>query len=210
MTELVPLSRSYTATAGAPTIGAVDAEIFGRRYFAACMSCAFCHDGCCAHGVDVDERVAAAILAQADRIEAVVAVPRSEWFDGPFEPDVDAPGGGTRRTAVRNGYCVFHDAKGRGCLLHAYAVTTGQDYHDLKPMVSTLFPVTFGDGALLLSDELEDGTLVCAGAGPTAYQAARPELAFYFGDALVRELDEIAERWPAPNVERAYLATVPS
>jgi hypothetical protein len=201
MTEPLRLSRPYTAGGGAPTIGAVDPAIFSRRYFAACMSCSFCHDGCCAHGVDVDEHVFVAILEQADRIEPVVGVPRAEWFAGPSEPDSDAPGGATRRTAVRDGYCVFHDAKGRGCLLHAYALSTGQDYHLLKPMVSTLFPVTFGDGALLLSDELEDGTLVCGGAGPTAYEAARSELAFYFGDDLVRELDRLAPAYAAPNVE---------
>jgi hypothetical protein len=192
MTTLVPLSRPYTAIAGAPTVAAVDPAIFVRRYFAACMSCTFCGDGCCAHGVDVDAPVMAAIVAQADRIEAVVGVPRSDWFAGPTEVDEEAPGGSTRRTTVRDGYCVFHDAKGRGCLLHAYALSTGQDYHDLKPMVSTLFPVTYGDGALLVSDELEDNTLICAGAGPTAYEAARPELAFYFGNTLVLELDRLA------------------
>ena len=192
MTSLVPLSRSYTAAVGAPTISAVDPAIFVQRYFAACMSCTFCADGCCTHGVDVDSRVMVEILAQADRIEDVVGIPRSEWFTSDIEEDLEAPGGATRRTVVRDGYCVFHDAKGRGCLLHAYALSTGQDYHDLKPMVSTLFPVTFGDGALLLSDELEDGTLVCAGAGPTAYEAARPELSFYFGDELVVELDRLA------------------
>ena len=192
MPSLLSLSRSYTAAVGAPTIAAVDPAIFAHRYFAACMSCTFCADGCCTHGVDVDARVMVEILAQADRIEAVVGIPRSEWFVGDAEADDEAPGGATRRTAVRDGYCVFHDPKGRGCLLHAYALSTGQDYHDLKPMVSTLFPVTFGEGALLLSDELEDGTLVCAGAGPTAYEAARPELAFYFGGDLVLELDRLA------------------
>jgi hypothetical protein len=197
--SLQSLSRPYTATVGAPTIRAVDPAIFTRRYFAACMSCGFCRDGCCAHGVDVDGRVMVAILSQASRIEAVVGVPRTEWFAGPTEVDADAPGGSTRRTAVRDGYCVFHDSRGRGCLLHGYALATGQDYHDLKPMVSTLFPVTFGDGALLVSDELEDDTLVCAGSGPTAYDAARPELLFYFGEALVRELDAMASAPPVPN-----------
>ena len=61
-------------------------------------------------------------------------------------------------------------------------------------MVSSLFPVTFGGGALLCSDELHDGSLVCAGAGPTAYEMARGELAYYFGDELVVELDGMARR----------------
>jgi hypothetical protein len=78
-------------------------------------------------------------------------------------------------------------------------LSTGQDYHALKPMVSTLFPVTFGYGALLVSDELEDGTLVCSGVGPTAYEAARPEIEFYFGRALVGELDRLAATVAVPN-----------
>jgi hypothetical protein len=52
--------------------------------------------------------------------------------------------------------------------------------------------VTFGAGALLCSEELADGSLVCAGEGPTAYEMARAELAYYFGDALVGELDLLA------------------
>jgi hypothetical protein len=35
---------------------------------------------------------------------------------------------------------------------------------------------------------------VCGGAGPTAYEMARGELAHYFGDDLVRELDLHAAR----------------
>jgi hypothetical protein len=56
-------------------------------------------------------------------------------------------------------------------------------------MVSSLFPVTFGGETLFCSEELLDGTLVCAGEGPTAYEMARPELAYYFGDEFVAELD---------------------
>ena len=66
-------------------------------------------------------------------------------------------------------------------------------------MVSTLFPVTFGDGALLCSEELHDGSLVCAGDGPTAYAMARAELAFYFGAELVTELDAHASRLAAAS-----------
>ena len=65
--------------------------------------------------------------------------------------------------------------------------------------MSTLFPVTFGDGALLCSEELTDASLVCAGEGPTAYEMARAELRHYFGDALVAELDALAERASEPE-----------
>jgi hypothetical protein len=60
-------------------------------------------------------------------------------------------------------------------------------------MVSALFPVTFGEGTLFCSEELVDGSLVCAGDGPTAYEMARDELAYYFGIAFVDELDLLAQ-----------------
>ena len=192
MSDLVQLSRAFTARDGAPTIAAVDRAIFLRRYFARCMACGFCADSCCAHGVDVDGRVESALLAEAPAIERHTGVALSEWFRSEAVPDEDAPGGTLRRTAVRDGYCVFHAPGARGCMLHSYALGTGRDYHALKPMVSTLFPVTFGSGALVVSDELEDGTLRCSGDGPTAYEAARDELAYYFGDSFVNELDSLA------------------
>lgn len=192
MNDLVSLSRRYTAVGGAPTIDAVDPAIFARRYFARCMACGFCADSCCAHGVDVDGRVEAALIADAPAIERHTGVPMSAWFRDAAVADEDAPGGTLRRTALRDGYCVFHTPGGRGCMLHSYAVQSGRDYHALKPMVSTLFPVTFGGGALVVSDELEDGSLSCRGDGPTAYEAAREELAYYFGNPLVNELDALA------------------
>ena len=192
MSDLIPLSRAYTAIAGAPTISAAERGIFERRYFARCMACGFCADSCCAHGVDVDGPVEAALMRDADAIERHTGVPASEWFRAPAFADDEAPGGTLRRTAVRDGYCVFHTPGGRGCMLHSYAIAAGRDYHALKPMVSTLFPVTFGGGALVVSDELDDGSLVCAATGPTAYEAARAELAYYFGESLVNELDAVA------------------
>ncbi len=192
MSALVPLSQHYVAHGGAPVITAVDPDIFTRRYFARCMACGFCADSCCAHGVDVDGRVEAALRADSDAIAQHTGVPASQWFRAPAVRDVEAPGGTLRRTAVRDGYCVFHTPGGRGCMLHSYALTSGIDYHTVKPMVSTLFPVTFGSGALVVSDELDDGSLVCSGEGPTAYEAARDELAYYFGDSLVIELDSLA------------------
>ena len=59
-------------------------------------------------------------------------------------------------------------------------------------MVSVLFPVTFDDGLLHTSTEIEDKSLQCIGDGPTVYQGVRDEIAWYFGPELVAELDEIA------------------
>lgn len=172
----------------------VDPAIFRRRYFGHCFGCNFCNDGCCDHGVDVSLAERDRILARADELEPRVGVSRERWFTAEVSADADFPGGEATRTAVINGGCVFRLAGARGCALHAFALEHAEDYHAIKPMVSSLFPVTFGGGTLLCSDELLDGTLVCTGDGPTAYEMARAELRNYFGDALVDELDLLAER----------------
>ena len=172
----------------------VHAGIFTRRYFGHCMQCGFCADACCQHGVDVSVVERDRILARAVEIEARLGVGREDWFDGTVSDDGDFPGGGATRTTVRGGRCVFLSQGSRGCTLHALSLEQGRDYHDLKPMVSSLFPVTFGGEMLFCSDELEDGSLVCAGDGPSAYEMARAELLYYFGEGLVAELDAIALR----------------
>lgn len=189
---LARLSRAYAARFGAPVISRVDREIFELRYFTRCMQCGFCADACCFHGVDVDTANVARILAHAPVLERHVGRPAGEWFTGDYERDPEFPGGAYTRTAVREGACVFLSRETRGCLLHRYSLEAGLDYHDLKPMVSALFPITFGDGVLYAADEVHDGTLVCAGAGPTLYEGLRDELAYYFGPALVAELDQLA------------------
>ena len=156
------------------------------------MSCHFCADACCQHGVDVSVVERDRILQRADELEAVIGRTRDTWFEDDLEMDADFPGGGATRTRVVNGRCVFIQPDTRGCALHAMSLERGEDYHELKPMVSALFPVTFGDGVLQPADELVDGTLVCAPEGPTAYEMARFELAYYFGESLVTALDRLA------------------
>jgi Fe-S-cluster containining protein len=186
------LSSAYVARDGAPVITTVDPRIFTQRYYGHCLACTFCHDACCQHGVDVSLPERDRILTAADDLEPFVGRPRSTWFTGSITTDADFAGGGATRTAVLDGGCVFLQGKTRGCALHAWSLAHGTDYHQLKPMVSALFPVTFGGGTLCCSEELLDGSLVCLGDGPTAYAMARAELGHYFGMALVAELDRMA------------------
>jgi len=174
----------------------VDTAIFERRYYGHCLACSFCHDACCQHGVDVSVVERDRILADADRLEPFVGRPREHWFTEDVTADPDFPGGAATRTTVVDGRCVFRQQGARGCALHAFSIAHGEDYHALKPMVSALFPVTFGDATLFCSEELVDGTLVCAGDGPTAYEMARAELGYYFGAELVAELDLLARGAP--------------
>ncbi|MFN7130905.1 MAG: hypothetical protein ACK4N5_02410 [Myxococcales bacterium] len=172
----------------------VDTAVFTLRYFARCMACTFCHDACCAHGVDLDVAERDRILAEAASLQPLVGFDAARWFESDEWPDAEYPSGRYTRTAVVDGACVFLNRAGRGCLLHLWALKHGRDYHALKPMFSALFPLTFDQGVLQPADDVTED-LVCAGKGETLYRAARAELLHYFGTALVAELDALEARF---------------
>jgi len=161
------------------------------KYFRDCMDCSFCHDACCQHGVDVDLDNAARLLTAPDKFKKMVGVPQNEWFTDSVVADTEFPSGYHRRTRIRDGACVFRNPQGRGCLIHSFCLDEGLDYHTLKPMVSALFPLTFEHGVLMPSTEILDGSLICAGDGPSCYDGVRGELEWYFGEGLTRELDTL-------------------
>lgn len=190
----VKLARSYTSREGVPTIDSVDTTIFKLSYFSACLSCTFCGHSCCNWGVDVDATNVERILARQDDIEAYLGIPVRDWFTMEWEDGHDYPGGKSTRTKVINGSCVFQNRENGACRLHSYALDRGIDYHEVKPLISSLFPLTFGDGLLCLGEELYEGSLICMGSGPSCYDAQREELLHYFGPELVAELDAIRDR----------------
>lgn len=186
---IVPLPQTYRCREGAPLLLRVDTDIFSKRYFTSCLDCHFCHDSCCAYGADVDVENVGRIDAAAGALEAYTEVPRSRWFTGEYREDGEFPGGRFTRTQVVDGACTFRNRAGRGCLIHGFSMARGLDYHALKPMVCSLFPLTFDDGLLRPSNEIRDGSLVCRDTGPTLYRGVRDEVRHYFGDGLLVELD---------------------
>ena len=188
---ILVLDSEYPCVLGGPVLRAVDPVIFSLRYFTHCMACGFCHDACCAHGVDIDLGNAARLRALPRDFHDRVGAPASAWFTGEVIPDAEFPGGAHVRTAIRDGACIFRNGAGRGCTIHAYCLEQGLDYHSLKPMVSALFPVTFEEGVLTASGEAADGSLICGGEGPSLYDGARDELRYYFGAGLIAELEEL-------------------
>ncbi len=191
------LSRPYACRWGVPVVDRVDTAVFVRTYFVHCMECTYCHDSCCQYGADIDAENVARVEAHAEGLERFTGVPRDRWWTGGWKDDPEFPGGRQTRTNVEGGACVFRSRKARGCMLHSYALEKGLDYHDLKPMVSALFPVTFDGGLLHPSTEIVDRSLQCIDDGPSLYRGVRGEIEWYFDPDLVSELDE---------VERAVLA----
>jgi hypothetical protein len=191
------LSRPYACRWGVPVVDRVDTAIFVRTYFVRCMECTYCHDSCCAYGADVDAENVARVEERADDIAAFTGVPRGRFWTGTWHEDGEVPGGRATRTAVEGGACVFRSRSGRGCTLHSYALARGLDYHLVKPMVSSLFPITWDEGLLHPANEILDRSLQCIDDGPSLYAGVRDEIGWYFGDPLVAELDAL---------ERAVLA----
>lgn len=181
------------ALTSVPQLTHVDPEVFTLRYFGACMACDFCHDSCCQHGCDVNLDEREKILAVKDELKAFVDAPPERWFGDEIEEDPEVPTGRVVRTTTEHGSCVFKSKTSRGCGIHALALKTGRDYHQLKPMVCWMFPVSWDQKVLKPSDDVKDG-LVCAGGGLTLYEAARDELRVVFGDGLIGELDALSRR----------------
>ena len=192
---MIALGRNYPCVMGGPVLTAVDPAIFSLRYFTFCMECGFCRDACCDYGVDIDVGNAERLKALPRDFHALVGRPAESWFAGEIVSDEEFPGGAHVRTAVQNGACIFRNANRRGCLIHAYCLEKGLDYHRFKPMVSALFPLTFEKGLLTAAGEAKDGSLVCGGRGPSLYEGARNEVAYYFGADLILELDEWNAKW---------------
>lgn len=192
MGRIKPLGGVFASRYGAPAVARVDTGLFTFRYFTHCLACTFCHDQCCDHGVDVDFHHLRALEAHQEALEAFTGLPRTRWFTDEVDHDPDYPGGGAVRTATRpEGGCVFLTPGGRGCMIHAYCLERGIDYHQLKSMTDCLFPVTWYDDVLCPAEEILDGELICMDTGPTAYRGIRDELRYYFGDACVTALDRI-------------------
>jgi hypothetical protein len=188
---MIALSRRYVCVLGAPVIDRIDPRLFSLRYFTACLDCHFCHDQCCSYGVDIDAANIESLAALGPDFESFVGVPRADWFTLERVRDGEFPSGSYGRSQTRGGKCVFAERTGRGCRIHAWCLAKGLDYRRLKPLVSMLFPVTFEHGALVPSPEILDGTLACAGQGPSLYQGAREELSYHFGTDFIAELDAL-------------------
>ena len=189
--SLVALGRDFPSIFAAPVIRAVDPAIFALRYFMRCMDCGFCADQCCSYGVDIDAANMERLRGLGAAFEAFAGTAQSEWFTEGLIQDAEFPSGRHGRTRAVDGKCVFAERQGRGCKIHAYCLANGLDYHLYKPMVSILFPLTFEHGVLVPSPEAVDGSLVCAGSGPTLYEGARGELAHFFGEDFVATLDAL-------------------
>lgn len=193
---VIKLKNSYPCIHGLPVIHSVDTDIFQITYYMHCMQCTFCKDECCSYGADIDMLNIKRILKKADELERFTGINRERWFYPKKRKwDHEYPGHEYTRTTMKKDACVFLNKKGRGCLIHSFALAKGYDYHEFKPFFCTIFPVTYNEGVLMTPEEIDEKTTACLGEGPTLYHGAREELKYYFGDGLIQELDDIEPKF---------------
>jgi Fe-S-cluster containining protein len=190
--NIISMSKEYVS--GNMAISFVHRDIFLKKYFARCLECNFCHDWCCSFGADIDIQNVERIQHRKEEILPFIRTSEVEWFDAEYAYYEEYAGNQYTRINPQGPRCVFISKDQRGCGLHRYAISMQMDYHEIKPLVCILFPLSFEEGILLVAPELDDDSLVCSGAGHSAYQSLRNELEHYFGGELVEELDRIEKK----------------
>jgi Fe-S-cluster containining protein len=182
-----------------PRFRRAERAIFVRRVVGDCMShrCRTLApdrvklDACCQYGADTDLIERDAILAHEHEIRALLTTDArsAPWFTDEVEEDVDFPSGRHVRTQPFGDGCVFLSHDGRGCAIHRAAYENGWDFRGVKPHVCRLFPLTYDDESIVLSDDYPDYSCAFDPEAPTVYRNGRDTLADVFGPELVAALD---------------------
>ena len=95
---------------------------------------------------------------------------------------------------MSDGRCVFLNRQSRGCMIHRFCVEKGIDFHALKSMVCSLFPITFDQKLLRPSFEIFEESLICMNTGHSLYHSVRADLIYYFGNDFANELDALSSK----------------
>jgi Fe-S-cluster containining protein len=185
---IIKLNHEYPSRYKVPIIKYVDDTIFTQHSFCSlnCMKDK-CKDLCCYRGEDISESEIAKIIKYKKQLQPLLTIPLEQCFGLAFTNDEDYPSGSYTRTKVINNKCVF--LKDKGCILHTIAISNGVDFHGIKPISGSLFPVSFNYGLLQPSHEITWNLDDCHTYGKTLYHSARNDLKYYFGDEFISELD---------------------
>ena len=162
-----------------PRFPKAETDVFTRRVVADCMThnCTM-HatdtlklDACCQYGCDVDLFERDKILERAGAIRPILRAEAQQkpWFDESApEQDPDVPSGTVVRTAVHEGGCIFLAHDRRGCAIHRASIEQAWDFRGTKPAICRLFPLTYGEGAIMVSDDYEDYSCAYDANAPTS------------------------------------------
>ncbi|MCU0723654.1 MAG: hypothetical protein MUC63_08570 [Planctomycetes bacterium] len=190
---LVDLKKTYESRGGLPRIEKIDSLIFSIAFPQGSCGPA-CRDVCCSGGATMDIVAFERLLKHRNEpaFEGVV-------FDGyRFEKDSYSPGGLGCYTRFEGNRCTFQN-RSWGCSIHSFCLANRIDVRELKFFTCCLFPVEvnkIGDVRNVLTAGYEmrhaEYDLPCKkNGGAPVFDVAKGDLEYFYGGALVAEIEEI-------------------
>ena len=115
-----------------------------------------CGDACCRYGADFDQESANIVFQNRKKVERLIKNKLEKCYLKVTLNDPEFLGGNARRSRVRDGFCVFHNPHGKGCVLFVLA-TRGEIPIRAVPSICRLYPLTWGNGRIIVYDQIEKG-----------------------------------------------------
>ena len=123
-----------------------------RKGFLSCYKCT-CNDECCRYGADIDKEAYNLLVTHRDIVEVYIGSKIESCFSGVIKDAEYLGGFAYKAIKNNNGYCIFHNKSGKGCILY-FLVSTGIiQNRRLIPSICRLYPLTWNKGILSMYDE---------------------------------------------------------
>ena len=114
-----------------------------------------CDDMCCIGGVEMDKEAHDLIFEHRGLIESRLGAALEDCFEKDWTNDSDCPGGNSIDTREgKHDYCMFHLPDKKGCVLYKL-VAEKKLPKRIIPAVCRLYPLTWDEGVLCISEHLE-------------------------------------------------------
>ncbi len=123
-----------------------------------CFGCK-CKDSCCRFGADFDKEAYDLVVLNKNLIEPLVNRKIEDCFEKKWSSDKEFLGNDSIRS-VKNDqdFCIFHNTKGKGCMLY-HLVNTQKIDRRMVPSICRLFPLSWNKRKLIVADE-EKGSVI--------------------------------------------------
>lgn len=117
-----------------------------------CYGCA-CTDLCCQYGADFDAESHALVVKHRKLIESMIGRKIESCFSKGWSNETEYLGGNMIRCNTGpDGFCSFHNPKGKGCVL--YMLTNKRKIsRRIVPSICRIFPLTWDGGKLMFYEE---------------------------------------------------------
>lgn len=144
-------------------ISKISKQCFAQKGFekGGCFTCK-CKDSCCKDtGADFDKESYDLVMSHKNLIEPLIKEKIENCFKKNWSHDKEFLGHDSIKSVKGNyGFCVFHNPKGRGCVLYNL-VKTNKINKRMVPSICRLFPLSWERGKLLVyTEQKEKGCVI--------------------------------------------------